>query len=118
LRSILRSVSKTTRRNLMSVGRLAKFTIPAGRKSEALRSIKELLIPSMEAAPGFLGGYWLLDESTGEGTAVTIWDSPETRAAFGTAVKEPMEGTGAITGISIQDLPLVASSRGADVSRS
>ena len=102
----------------MSVGRIAKFTIPADRRPEALRLIKELLIPKMESFPGFRAGYWLLDESSGEATAITIWDSPETRAAFGTAVKEPMEGTGAITGTSIQDLPLVASSRGADVSRS
>jgi len=102
----------------MSVGRLAKFTIPAGRKSEALRSIKELLIPGMEAVAGFLGGYWLLDESTGEGTAVTIWDSAEALASFGTGIKAPLEGSGAITATSIKDLPVVASSRGADVSRS
>lgn len=97
----------------MEAARIAQFTIAAGRKPEALRLIKELLIPKMESVGGFRGGYWLLDESSGEATAITIWDSAETRAAFGTSMKESMEGTGAIAGTSIKDLLLVASSQGA-----
>ncbi|HEV1998524.1 MAG TPA: hypothetical protein VGR61_10395 [Candidatus Dormibacteraeota bacterium] len=92
----------------MEAVRIAQFNVTGGRAGEALKQINDLLIPQMEAAPGFQKGYWLLDEASGDATAVTIWDSEEARAAFGQTMREAMQASGAISNTIIKDLPVVA----------
>lgn len=95
----------------MEAVRITTFSVPPGRRDEAIQLTRERLIPRMEAAEGFRGGYWLIDDG-GDGIAVTLWDSEEDRARFGTEMREPLEASGAITGTTIRDMPLVASARG------
>jgi heme-degrading monooxygenase HmoA len=42
---------------------------------EAVRYIREQLIPAVKGMPGLQGGYWLADRQTGKGIAVTLWES-------------------------------------------
>ncbi|MFN2451066.1 MAG: putative quinol monooxygenase [Candidatus Dormibacteria bacterium] len=95
----------------MEAIRCARFTVTPGKREEALAQTKDRLIPRMEASDGFISGYWSIDE-TGQGVAFTLWESEDARAAFGTHMKEAMEASGAITGTTIEDLPLVATARG------
>lgn len=104
----------------MEAVRIAEFSVTEGRRAEALQNINKLLIPAMQASPGFLRGYWLLDDATGQAIAVTVWESEAARAAFGTSIKPRMEESGALRGTTITDMPLVAavSALGASTVRS
>jgi heme-degrading monooxygenase HmoA len=105
--------SRVTRRGgNMEAVRLVQFAITPGRQEEAVQQMKERLIPRMEATEGFSVGYWSVDDA-GQGVAFTVWDSAEARAAFGTHMKDAMEASGAITGTTIRDLPLVTTARAA-----
>ncbi|MFN2462499.1 MAG: putative quinol monooxygenase [Candidatus Dormibacteria bacterium] len=94
----------------MEAIRFVRFSVTPGREDEAVAQTKERLIPRMESSDGFISGYWSIEG--GEGVAITVWESEESRAAFGTHMKAAMEASGAITGTTIQDLPLVAKARG------
>lgn len=102
----------------MTALRIADFKVAEGRHDEAIQAINGFLIPRMESAAGFISGYWVLDEASGEGTAVTLWASEEARATFGTASREAMMAGGALSSTTIRDLPLVAMSSGAAATRS
>lgn len=91
--------------------RIAEFQVADHQVDAAVSAIRAKLIPRMEGAEGFEGGYWLLDETTGEGIAVTLWASPAARSEFGTAMKQAMEAGGLISGTTIRDYPLVATAR-------
>jgi hypothetical protein len=54
---------------------------PPERADEAVRVIKEMVIPAAEAIPGFKGGLWLLDRAGGRGIAVTLFDTQESLSA-------------------------------------
>ena len=44
---------------------------------EATRVVEAQVIPAAQKLPGFLGGYWLADRETGEGIAVTFFDTKD-----------------------------------------
>ena len=39
--------------------------------------IRDQVIPRVQGMPGFKGGYWLVDRSTGKGLGVTLFESEE-----------------------------------------
>lgn len=39
--------------------------------------IRDQVIPKVQGMPGFKGGYWLVDRSTGKGLGVTLFESEE-----------------------------------------
>lgn len=49
----------------------------AAKKADVVRIIQQRLIPSIQGLKGFKGAYWLLDEKTGKGLAVSFWDSED-----------------------------------------
>ena len=39
--------------------------------------VRDQVIPRVQGMPGFKGGYWLVDRSTGKGLGVTLFESEE-----------------------------------------
>lgn len=56
-------------------------------RDRAIRMVEQA-IPEAERLPGFLGGYWMLDQGTGTMLAVTLWESEEAVAASEAAAEE------------------------------
>src|SRR5437870_1633863 len=61
--------------------RRTKTKVSPDRVDTAVKVIEEQVIPGAQKLPGFVGGYWLLDRSTGEGVGFTFFDSRESLEA-------------------------------------
>jgi heme-degrading monooxygenase HmoA len=57
----------------------ARVTTTRGpaKKADVVRTVQQRLIPALEGIKGLKGAYWLLDEKTGKGLAVSFWDSED-----------------------------------------
>jgi hypothetical protein len=55
----------------------ARVTTTTGqaKKDEVVRVIRERIVPRVEDFQGFKGSFWLFDEKTGKGLAISLWDS-------------------------------------------
>ncbi len=63
----------------------ARVTITRGtaKKADIVRTIQERLPARIEGAEGFNGAYMLLDEKTGKGMRISLWDSEDALNASG-----------------------------------
>ena len=59
----------------------ARVTTFETRGEDDVRDLEQTAIPTARRLRGFKGGYWLLDRTTGEGLAVTFWESMDAMAA-------------------------------------
>jgi quinol monooxygenase YgiN len=50
--------------------------IEPGREDEALRGLREQVLPRVKAAPGLVAGYWFAQEGD-SGTSVVFWETKE-----------------------------------------
>ena len=70
--------------------------MPAGRPDVALTRLREEIVPSVKAAPGFQSGTWLRPNEDAKGGGLVVFDSEENAQAFASrfAVGEPSAGRG------------------------
>lgn len=66
--------------------RVTRLQAPSDR-DRAIRMVEQV-IPDAERLPGFVGGYWMLDQGTGTMLAVTLWATEEALAASDAAAEE------------------------------
>ncbi len=66
--------------------RVTRLDAPSDR-DRATRMVEQA-IPEAERLPGFVGGYWLLDQRGGTMLAVTLWESEEAVAASDAAADQ------------------------------
>jgi hypothetical protein len=66
--------------------RVTRLDAPSDR-DRAIRMVDQA-IPEAERLPGFVGGYWLLDQGSGTMLAVTLWETEEAVAASDAAADE------------------------------
>ncbi len=59
----------------------AVFTVKIHDRSAAEAGLREQVVPSAKAAPGFVAGYWL-DRGNDIGMAVVIFDTQENAQAW------------------------------------
>jgi hypothetical protein len=64
-----------------SHARVLGFEGDPARLAEGIQMIKERVIPVVRTFPGFVGGFWLLDNENGKGVGVTLFDSAASLAA-------------------------------------
>jgi hypothetical protein len=64
-----------------SHARVLSFEGEPPRLAEGIQMIKERVIPMVRTFPGFVGGFWLLDNENGKGVGVTLFDSAASLAA-------------------------------------
>jgi len=57
--------------------RLTKFQIKIDKIDEGTKFFKESVVPSAKSQKGYAGAYFLVDSKTGNGAALTLWDSEE-----------------------------------------
>lgn len=57
--------------------RLTKAQVMVGRIDEFINRYKESVVPAAKSQKGFQGIYLLIDRNTGQGLAMTFWDSEE-----------------------------------------
>lgn len=50
--------------------------------------VRDQIVPSVRQQPGIVAAYWLADRDSGEGLAVTIWESEDAMLAADEASRE------------------------------
>src|SRR5437867_5392396 len=61
---------------------------PVGNVDLAEKLINDEIIPAVKKVPGFKGGYWLGDRSTGKGLVITLWESEQALKGSEDATKQ------------------------------
>ncbi len=57
---------------------LVEVKVDAARGDEARKLLEEMVVPTMKALPGFVGGYWLGSEDGASGASIVVFESEET----------------------------------------
>lgn len=68
--------------------RVTRFSIDAARVADVTNYVAETAIPAVRSLPGFVTGYWTLDESGARTLNVTIWETQEALRATESDVSE------------------------------
>ena len=55
--------------------RVLTATTQLGKMDEGMQIIRDSILPAARQQPGFKGGLWLLDRSTGKVIAITLWET-------------------------------------------
>jgi heme-degrading monooxygenase HmoA len=50
-------------------------TAQLGKMDEGMQIVRDSVLPTARQQPGFKGGLWLLDRSTGKIIAITLWET-------------------------------------------
>jgi len=58
---------------------------------EAIKFIKETVVPRAKENKGFKGGYWLADRATGKSISLTLWESAEAMRSSDETAKGTVE---------------------------
>lgn len=53
--------------------RVLTATAQPGKSDEGMQIVRDSVLPAARQQPGFKGGLWLLDHSTGKVIAITLW---------------------------------------------
>jgi heme-degrading monooxygenase HmoA len=61
--------------------RVSTFTGTSDEIDEAIRHVRENVVPRTEQLDGFKGAYFLIDRENGKSLAVTLWESEEAMSA-------------------------------------
>lgn len=81
--------------------RVVDFESDPAKIEDAIKTFKELLIPGLGRIPGFEGGFWAVNRTTGKGFGVTLYDSPASAEASRTAATQLRERIREATGATI-----------------
>lgn len=77
---------------------------PVDNVDLAERLIKEEIIPTVKGTPGFVGGYWLGDRSTGKGVTITLWESEDALKGAEEAAKQVRSDAAAKLSLAINSI--------------
>ncbi len=66
--------------------RVWTFTGTSDELDEAIRQVRENVLPSVEQLDGYKGAYFLVDRQNGKSLSVTLWESEEVMRASEEAV--------------------------------
>lgn len=55
--------------------RVLTATAQLGKMDEGMQIVRDSVLPTARQQPGFKGGLWLLDRSTGKIFAITLWET-------------------------------------------
>lgn len=47
------------------------------RVDQGIQFVEQRVVPMTKEQPGFRGGYWAVDRSTGKAVALTLWESQQ-----------------------------------------
>ncbi len=61
--------------------RVSTFTGTSDQVDEAIRQVREDVVPRLEELDGYRGSYLLVDRQNGKSLAVTFWESEEAMSA-------------------------------------
>jgi heme-degrading monooxygenase HmoA len=61
--------------------RVSTFTGASDEIDEAIRQIRENVLPSVEQLNGYKGAYFLVDRQNGKSLSMTLWESEEAMRA-------------------------------------
>jgi hypothetical protein len=78
-----------------SHARVAEFEGDPSRVDEAVGLLEKNLLPAVKNLPGFQGGFWIIDRTSGNGVGVTLFDSSANLAASREAANAVRERTAA-----------------------
>lgn len=85
--------------------------VDLGDVDRATAFVRDRVVPSARQQPGIVAAYWLLDRESGEGLAVTIWDSEASLRAGDEAAREVSrteEKDGAVESASLETYEVIA----------
>jgi len=70
---------------------------------QAMRMLREDIVPRVAQAPGFVAGYWFAPRDA-DGGAVILWESEEAARAGAARVRERPPGPAEIVDIDIREV--------------
>jgi hypothetical protein len=86
-----------------AAARVVELATDPSRVDEGIKNIQENVIPTVGQFPGFLGGFWLFDRSSGKGLGVTLFESAERRGASDDSARQLRERSAQVTGADISE---------------
>jgi hypothetical protein len=69
----------------------------------ATKHLREIIVPGVSQAPGFVAGYWVRLEGGDEGTSVVVFESEDAARA---AAERIRENTDTNPGVTLKDITL------------
>ena len=69
---------------------------------EGLRNLRENVAPGVARAPGFIAGYWLEPDASGESLSVVLFDSEDTANGGLEGAKAMFAGADAPPGVQLK----------------
>ena len=87
---------------------LVEVDVDTSRIEEALALLHEQVVPSVKAAPGFVGGYWIGSPESGTGLSVSVYENEEAARNAMEHAPMPPEG-GPVTIRRFEAMPVLAS---------
>jgi heme-degrading monooxygenase HmoA len=61
--------------------RVSSYTGASDEIDEAIRQVRENMLPKLKQLDGYMGAYLLVDRQNGKSLAVTLWESEEAMSA-------------------------------------
>ena len=83
--------------------RVINFENDPAKVEEGIKNFNENVIPGVIKIPGFQGGFWAVNRSTGKGFGVTLYDTPASVEASREASKQLRERTAQTTGATVSE---------------
>jgi heme-degrading monooxygenase HmoA len=62
--------------------------VELGDVDQGITFVREQIVPSVRQQPGIVDAYWLADRASGQGLAVTIWESEDAMRVADTTARE------------------------------
>jgi hypothetical protein len=63
------------------------WTMDEGRRPQQVQVLKERILPSVAASPGFVAGIWTRDPVTGKAHSMVVFENEKAATAFKAAVE-------------------------------
>jgi hypothetical protein len=63
-----------------------------GRRAEQVSALRERIVPQVRQAPGFVAGYWALDDAAGKGHSFAVFETLEAANQMIAGMKSNLAG--------------------------
>jgi hypothetical protein len=90
------------------------WTVAPDRSESRERELRDVIVPSVTAHPGFVAGYWMHDAETGKSHTTIVLDSEESARSFKALVvgNAQAQARAGITADYLAVVDVVADARG------
>lgn len=78
-------------------------TVDIKDEQEAMRQLRDQIVPTVSQAPGFVAGYWQVAEG-GEGTGFLVFESQDAANAVAEGARGASEGPAPVSDVQVREI--------------